>query len=163
MKACEVNLQIARWPDHQITRLLSSASRSSLLLSGIVAAAGADGQLFVLSGASVNVNRSKAADIFGRRGCVSNGVLVSDIVGNASADVIHFGQAGREIRNAAAAVSKNLERPSCLTCLLLPEQPNCVNRRAVFLLQMMHRLLHALLAGVVFAVGHNENDFSLQR
>src|SRR5207248_484367 len=82
---------ITRSPDHEITRLLSSASRSSLLLSGIVAAAGADGELLVLSGASVNVNRSKAADIFGRRGCVSNGVLVSDIVGNASADVIHFG------------------------------------------------------------------------
>src|SRR6266571_4170701 len=108
-------------------------SPRALFLAGVVAAASADGQLLILAGMSVDMNRSEPPDIFRGRWGIGDGVLIADVVSDASADLIDFVYSGWEESYASGAVGQDFERPPSVSQLLSSEQANCVYSWTIFL------------------------------
>src|SRR5262252_7080054 len=100
---------------------------------------------------------------FGNARLVADGVLIADVVGDRAADFVHLVQGLGKKRDSAGAIGQDLQRLlGAFGMLLITQDANGVYRRAAFLLQLLHGLLQRVAAGVVFAVGHDEDDLFLQ-
>src|SRR5258708_29432503 len=133
------------------------------LHSRIVSALGANLKLLVLFRLGLYADLAEAAAGSRIRGLVSDCVLIADVVGYLPADFVHFVQGLGKKREASGALSDDLQRPlGPLGVFLIPQDSDRVHRWAVLLLQLLHRILKALSAGVIFSVGHYDQHCSLQ-
>src|SRR5579863_458619 len=129
----------------------------------VVAALGAHGHLPVVLGLGFDVHRAKAACAPWAGGLVSDGVLVTNIVGYSAADLVHFVERLGEKGEASRALCHDFEGPSGpLGVLLFAQNPDGVNRGLVLALQLFDGLLQSLEAGVVLTVGDDKQHLLLQ-
>src|SRR5947207_10070541 len=147
-------------PDPSMIQFLLPSSRA-LFLAGIIAAAGTDRQLLVGTGVSIDVNVAEPADSFRRGGRVGDGVLAADVVCDVAADLIDLIERWRKKGDPSGTVSNHFQGTLGASRALFAQQTNGVNRRPVFLLKAMDSLFESGLAGIVLAIGHNENNLAL--
>src|SRR4029077_2481992 len=134
----------------------------SLLLAGIVAAAGSYCEFAVPGSAGLDPDSAISACGFGRGGLVADGVLVANVTGYRAADLVNFIQGAGKECDASSALRNGLQGALGASRPFVTQQTDGVDRGAIFFLQLAHCLLQRFAAGIVFAVGHHEQDFLLQ-
>ncbi len=139
------------------------AARRCRLRTGIVSALGAHHHLAVSLGLGLDANLAKAAVPPGIGRLVADGVLIPDVARNRPADFVHFIQRLGEECDPARALCNDLQRTlGALGMFFVPQNSDGIHRRAVLFLQLLHGLLQSLVAGVILAVGHHEQNFFLE-
>src|SRR5208283_1971932 len=142
--------------------LLLPAARGRLR-PRVVAALGAHHHLAVSLGLGLHSHHAETARSPRIGGLVADRVLMADVVGYGLADLIHFIQRFRKERDSTGALGNDLERaPGPLGMFFLAQDSDGIHLRTVFFLQVFHRLLEILVAGIVFAVGYDEQHFLVQ-
>src|SRR5712692_6150415 len=139
----------------------SVTCRGSLFGRGVVAVAGAGDELAAAArGNHIHVDGTEGAVAIGVGGIVGQNVLVANVVSDLFADVVHvidvFGEEGQ----AAGGRGDLLERFAGALGFLpvfLTEEADGVDHR-VGLLDFANHFLQGIAAGVVFAVGDDEED-----
>src|SRR5580692_620260 len=134
----------------------------SVLLPRIVAAPRTHHEFAESLGLGFDANGPVAADALWGRRLVSDRVLVSNVVGHAAADRVHFIQRAREKTDSSGALRNGFKRPPGTARFLLAQQADGVHRGAVLFLQTSNRFFQRLPAGVVFPIRHHEENFLLQ-
>src|SRR5215469_3448072 len=138
-------------------------TRRGRLRTGVVTTLGADHHFPVPFGFGIYTDLAESAGAFGIGRFIPDGVLIANVVGDIFADLIHFIEGLGEECDAASAVGEDLQCfLGTLGMLFVAEDSDRVDRRPILLLQLLDRLLEGFAAGVVFAVGHDEDHFLLQ-
>src|SRR5689334_14255463 len=97
----------------------SVSAGSCLFLPRIITTAGPDGELLVRLGPGINMDGAEAANRFRSSWRIGDRVLISNIVGNAAADLVHLGERWRKERFPSRPVAHDLKRAFCLARFLL--------------------------------------------
>src|SRR5271163_2973828 len=130
-------------------------------VGGVVAAASAGYQLAAAArGDDFHNDVAEGAIALGVGGIVGQGVLVADVVGDLFADVVDVVDVFRKVGQAARGFGDVFEGfPGVLGALFafLAEQTDGVDHR-IGLLDFADGSLQGVVAGVVFAVGDDEQD-----
>src|SRR5712692_1304920 len=131
------------------------------LRGGVVAVAGTGDELAAAArGNHIHVDGAEGAVAIGVRGIVGQNVLIADVVRDLFADVVHVIDIFREEGQAAGGRGDLLERLASALGFLpvyLTEEADGVDHR-IGLLDFANHFLQGIAAGVVFAVGNDEED-----
>src|SRR3954471_7776283 len=134
------------------------------LLFGVVAAARADLQLAVSACTGFDFHGAIAALALRTRWLVSDDVLIADVMRDAAADLIHFARVFREVVDAAGLECELRERAlRTLGFVVVAKDADGVHDGAVLILQGADGTLERLAARIIFAVGHDDEDFLILR
>src|SRR5580700_4673478 len=129
-----------------------------LLLTWVVATAGADHELLVFFVAGLDVDGAVPAHGFGSGGLIGDGVLAANIVSDGAADLVHLRERLGHEGDAAGRLSYQFKSAAGAAGALFAEQSDGIHGRAIFLLQVADSFFERLAAGIVFAVGDYEQD-----
>src|SRR5579864_4211686 len=133
------------------------------LRSGVVAALGANREFVVAFGFGIDANLAETAIGAGVRGLVADQILVADVMGDGLADLIHLVQSLGEKCHPAGTLGNDFQGAlGALRMLLVSQNSNRINRRAILVLQLLYCLLQRFTAGVVFTIGHDEEDLLIE-
>src|SRR5882724_893620 len=129
---------------------------------GVVAVAGAGGKFAAAARWNhFDLDSAIGAVFSDVRRVVGERVLIADIFGNLLADVVNVFYVFREVRDAAGGIGNFLQCAHGLFAILfvfVAEKTDGVNHD-VGLLNFANSLFQSVAAGIVFAVGHGQQDF----
>src|SRR5207237_10382450 len=92
-------------------------------------------------------------------GLVADGVLIADVMSDRAADVIHFREVFWEIGDAAGLQRQALQGAAgALGVAIIAEQTDGINGWAGIALHATDSFFERIAAGIVFAVGDDEQN-----
>src|ERR1700730_6056965 len=92
-----------------------------MFLARIVTAAGADYEFAVSLGVGFYADGPVAASALRGRRLISDGVLVADVVGHGTANLVHFVQGAGKERDSSGSLGNCFQRPAGTPCFLLAQ------------------------------------------
>src|SRR5581483_2557981 len=135
-------------------RLLSS--RRASFLSRVITCTRPNGELPIAARLGIDPNRAIAGYRLGGSGLITDRILVTNIVGDGAADLVHFLDSPGKEGYTAGAGCHLLQGAPGTALLFLAQYANRVNGRSIFLLQAKNSLLERFAAGIVLAVSYNK-------
>src|ERR1700680_2975024 len=133
-----------------------------MFLARIVTAAGADYEFAVSLGVGFYADGPVAASALRGRRLISDGVLVTDVVGHGAANLVHFVEGAGKEGNSSGSLGNGFEGAASTAGFLLSEQADSVHRGAILFLQAANRFFEGFPASIVPSVGHDKKYFLLQ-
>src|ERR1700737_5090999 len=137
-------------------------SARGLLLAGIVATTGSDCEFAIPASPRFHMYGAISSDRLWSRWFVADGVLIADVARPRGADGIDFVERAGKEGNASGALGDGLQRPARAALSLFPQESDGVDRGPIFFLQSSHCLLQRFAAGIILAIGDDEQDLLLQ-
>src|ERR1700676_3174673 len=102
-----------------------------VLLARIISAAGADYEFAISLGMRFHPDGAVAARALRGRRLISDGVLVTDVVGHGAANLVHFVEGAGKEGNSSGSLGNGFEGAASTAGFLLSEQADSVHRGAI--------------------------------